>query len=77
MLYILYSAGQLRLNFDRQEALRQLSILTIRTEKEIQQKLLNGSRKKIKSSDSLEELFELKCKLEACGLDVYIETDGQ
>ncbi len=75
--HVLYSKGRLRLNFNREDSIRQLSRLTHKPEDEIIERLLNGERKKIKSSDSLESLFRLKRKLEARGLDVYIETDAE
>jgi len=74
--HTLYSSGRLRLNFNREDAIRQLARMTLKPEDEIRAKLLNGKRKKIKSSESLETIFMLKRKFEARGLNVYIESDA-
>jgi len=76
-MHVLYSCG--RMSEDSNEAdyfesLKKIAELTRRTTQRVEETILNGQRKKIKSSLSLKKLVQL-IKLKELGLDVYIEVE--
>ena len=77
MSHVLYSKGRLRKNFNHDEAVVKLAEMTRKSVEQVEERLLNGKPKRIKSSDSLDKLYRLKTKLESNGLDVYIEVNAE
>lgn len=73
MTHILYARGTLLEMADRQAAIEQMALMTSKTTKQIEQRLLSGERKRVKSSGSLSKLVRLEIKLKAAGFDVYID----
>lgn len=75
--YILYSRGQLieSTDIDQETAIEKLASATRRTSDQVKKRLLNGKRKKLKSSSSLKKLILLQKKLTDCGLNAYIDLD--
>ena len=70
--HVLYSRGRMLSGSREDNAMQKLSVLTNRTIEQIQNKLLTGRRKRVKSSVSLARLQKLQNRLRAAGLDVYI-----
>jgi hypothetical protein len=75
MTHILYARGTLLDAADRQSAVEQMASMTSKTTEQIEQRLLSGQRKRVKSSDSLAKLMRLEEKLKAAGFDVYIDKE--
>ena len=75
MTHILYSRGKLLAGFDKTLTLENLSEITQKDIQAVKKYLLSGRLKRIKSSQSLELLTELKNQLQAAGLDVYIKSE--
>ena len=73
--HVLYSRGRLFDEFDYFEALSKLSIITHRSKKDLEEELLNGEKKRVKSSFSLKKIMYLEKKLKDIGLDVFIEIE--
>lgn len=75
MIHVLYARGTLLDKADRQSAVEEMALMTSKTTEQIEQRLLSGQRKRIKSSDSLAKLIRLEEKLKNAGFDVYIEME--
>lgn len=73
MTHILYARGTLLDAADRHSAIETMALMTSKTTKQIEQRLLSGQRKRVKSSGSLSKLVRLEMKLKAAGFDVYID----
>ena len=74
MSHILYSRGRLLAGVSKPAAVEQLSVITKKESDRVEEKLLSGKRKRIKSSDTLGPLVRLKSKFQDAGLDVYIDS---
>ena len=73
--HVLYSRGRVFEDFNYFEALEKISEVTRRTKQQVEERILNGKRKRLKSSRSLRKLIALETKLKNVGLDVYIEIE--
>lgn len=73
--HVLYSRGRVYDEFNYFEALEKISAVTRRTKQQVEERILNGERKRLKSSNSLKKLLLLETKLKNVGLDVYIEIE--
>jgi len=73
--HVLYSRGRLFDEFDYVESLSKLSNVTRRTEEQVEQRLLSGEQRRVKSSYSLKKIMRLEKKLKSLGLDVFIEVE--
>ena len=73
MAHILYTRGKLLSTADRGMAIERMASMTSKTKDQIEERLLSGKRKRIKSSKSLSKLMRLEVKLKAAGFDVYID----
>jgi len=72
--HVLYSRGRILDEFNYFESLDKLSETTHRPKKEVEERILNGERKRLKSSSCLKKLISLESKFKEIGLDVYIEV---
>ena len=75
MTHILYARGKLLDMADRKFAIQQIATMTSKSCKQIEERLLSGQRKRVKSSDSLSKLMRLAEKFKNAGFDVYIENE--
>ena len=75
MTHILYARGKLLETADRQSAIRQIATLTSKSYEQIEERLLSGKRKRVKSSDSLSKLIRLEKRFRNAGFDVYIDKE--
>ena len=57
------------------EYLKEIAVLTRRSSQEVEEIILTGQRKKIKSSSTLKLLVQLEAKLKELSLDVFIEQE--
>jgi len=73
MTHILYTRGKLISAADREVAIEQMASMTSKTKEQIEERLLSGKRRRIKSSDSLNKLMRLELMLKEAGFDVYID----
>lgn len=73
--HVLYSRGRLFDDHNYFDALQKLAVVTRRTQQDVEERILNGERKRLKSSTSLRKLLQLESKLKGIGLDVYIEVE--
>lgn len=73
--HILYSRGHLLDGMDYFTSLQKIAELTRRNPQEVEELVLNGQRKKMRSSNSLKNLILLEAKFKELGLDVYIESE--
>ncbi|MGK0375635.1 MAG: hypothetical protein ACJA2E_002115 [Arenicella sp.] len=73
MTHILYASGKLLDSADRRSAIEQIAVMTNKSMEKIEQCLLSGQRRRIKSSECLEKLKHLEKKFRAAGFDVYID----
>ena len=77
-MHVLYSRGRMFKNADDEnyfDYLQQIAVLTRRSPQEVEEIILTGERKKIKSSAKLKTLIQLEAKLKELSLDVYIEPE--
>lgn len=72
MTHILYARGTLLEMADRQSAIEQIATMTSKSCEQIEERLLSGKRKRVKSSESLSKLMRLEEKFRDAGFDVYI-----
>jgi len=75
--HILYSRGRLFDEFNYFDSLDKLSEVTRRSKQQVEEFLLNGEHKRLKSSSCLKKLIRLESKLKKIGLDVYIEMQEE
>ena len=78
-IHVLYSRGRMFKNADDAnyfELLQKIALLTRRSPQEVEEIILTGKRKKIKSSATLKTLIQLEAKLKELSLDVYIEPES-
>ena len=73
-IHILYSRGYLLDGVDYFSSLQKIAELTRRNSQTVEEHVLNGQRKKMRSSNSLKTLIQLEAKFRGVGLDVYIES---
>jgi hypothetical protein len=73
MTHILYARGKLLDSADRRSAIEQIALMTSKSMEQIEQRLLSGQRRRVKSSECLEKLKRLEKKFRAAGFDVYID----
>ena len=76
--HVLYSRGRMFKSADDAnyfEYLQKIAVLTRRSPQEVEEIILTGERKKIKSSTKLKTLVQLEAKLKELSLDVYIEAE--
>ena len=73
--HVLYSRGHLLDGADYFQSLRAIAELTKRNPQEVEELVLSGQRRKMRSSDSLKNLILLEAKFRELGLDVYIESE--
>jgi len=59
---------------DRQAAIQQIATMTSKSCEQIEERLLSGKRKRVKSSESLSKLMRLETKFRDAGFDVYIDN---
>jgi hypothetical protein len=59
---------------DRTSAIEKIATLTSKTRQQIEERLLSGQRKRVKSSHSLAKLVRLEIKFKDAGFDVYIDN---
>lgn len=71
--HVLYSRGRILDEFNYFDSLDQLSKTTRRTKQQVEEFILNGERKRLKSSPCLKKIMSLESKFKKIGLDVYIE----
>jgi len=71
--YVLYSKGQLLDGCDYFASLDKLSKITHRTKQQIEERLLNGKKGRLKSSGCLKTILKLESRFKEAGLDVFIE----
>jgi len=74
--HVLYSRGRVFDEFDYFDALQKISEVTRRTKQQVEERILNGERKRLKSSHCLKTILLLETKLKNVGLDVYVETEN-
>ena len=77
-MHVLYSRGRMFKNAEDDnyfDYLQQIAVLTRRSPQEVEEIILTGERKKIKSSATLKTLIQLEAKLKELSLDVYIEPE--
>jgi len=75
--HVLYSRGRMFKSADDAnyfDYLQQIAVLTRRSPQEVEEIILTGKRKKIKSSAKLKTLVQLEAQLKKLSLDVYIEA---
>ena len=73
--HILYSRGHLLDGMNYFQSLQKIAELTRRNPQEVEELVLSGQRKKMRSSNSLKNLILLEAKFKELGLDVYIESE--
>lgn len=74
MTHILYARGRLLDTADRRQAIKQIASMTSKSAEQIEERLLSGQRRRVKSSESLSKLKRLEAKFRDAGFDVYIEN---
>jgi len=75
-MHVLYSRGRMfKSDYDVNyfDSLQKIAVLTRRSPQEVEEIILTGERKKIKSSSTLKTLVQLEAQLKELSLDVYIE----
>jgi len=75
MTHVLYSSGKLLDTADRLSAIEKIASMTSKNAETIEERLLGGHRKRVKSSNSLTKLIRLEIKLKRAGFDVYIDKN--
>jgi len=78
--HVLYSRGRMFKTADDAnyfDYLQKIAVLTRRSPQEVEEIILNGKRKKIKSSTTLKTLVQLEAQLKELSLDVYIEPESE
>ncbi|MFQ3245470.1 MAG: hypothetical protein ACI9SP_002118 [Arenicella sp.] len=74
MTHVLYARGKLLELADRRAAIQQIATMTSKSCEQIEERLLSGTRKRVKSSESLSKLMRLETKFRDAGFDVYIDN---
>jgi len=77
-VHVLYSNGRMFKTAEDEnyfEYLKEIAVLTRRSSQEVEEIILTGQRKKIKSSSTLKLLVQLEAKLKELSLDVFIEQE--
>lgn len=78
-MHVLYSRGRMFKSTDDAnyfDYLQKIAVLTRRSSQEVEEIILTGERKKIKSSATFKTLVQLEAKLKELSLDVYIEPES-